>query len=355
MKFYQGTGKKLSASDFSALAKKYNVPESRLRAVAEVEARGTGYNSQNYLIALYEPHIAFKYAKGETRAKLEKAGLAYKTWVRNYPKTSYDRIDRATTIAGEELAALSTSWGMGQVMGFNHAALGFNNALDLVKWLAVSEANQLEGIIKFSASKGILDDLVAGRWANFALGYNGKGYKENNYDTKLQNADRKWQAKLKNEKIVPVTKEPTVDIGTKGKQVEAVQEALKNKGYDIEVDGDFGGHTEEVLKQFQEDNGLKPDGQAGALTKQKLAESLKADGKDPSAVLGKPPEIKPSLLSRFGYWLASLPFAGGMAWASDWRIVLGLFLGLIVVIGLGILAQDKIISAYKKYRDALEE
>lgn len=49
----------------------------------------------------------------------------------------------------------------------------------------------------------------------------------------------------------------------KGWQVEELQQALKDKGYDIKVDGDFGKKTEIVLKQFQSDRNLRVDGIAG--------------------------------------------------------------------------------------------
>lgn len=354
--FYYGTGRKISAADFSALAKKYNIDESRLRAVAEVEARGSGYDSANRLIALYECHIAYKYTSGAVRDKLVKAGIAYKTWVRNYPKTSYDRIDLCASIAGDEIAAMSTSFGMGQVMGFNHALLGFPTALSMVQWLAQSESNQLEGIIKFAQAKGIFDALKNGQWDVFAKGYNGSAYKQNSYDTKLANADRKWRAKLNSSKFTPVSySNPTVDVGTKGADVVAVQSALQTAGYDVEADGDFGGHTEEVVKQFQEDNGLTVDGQVGALTKQKLAEVVDAQGQDPSGVLGVPPALpQPGFFSRFGYWFSSIPFAGGLTFFNDWRILLALFLSLLIIVVLGILAQDKILAAYHNYRKAFE-
>jgi len=353
--FYYGTGRKITAADFTALAKKYGIDESRLRAVAEVEARGSGYDSAGRLIALYEPHIAYKYTKDPVRAKLVKAGIAYKTWVRNYPKTSYDRIDLCISIAGEEIAAMSTSFGMGQIMGFNYAMLGFPNALTMVKWLALSEANQLEGIVKFAQAKGIFNALKKGDWATFARGYNGDGYAANQYDVKLANADKKWRAKLNDSKFTPVSFNATTDIGTKGQDVVAVQEALQTAGYDVDADGDFGGHTEEVLKQFQEDNGLVADGSAGPLTKQALAEVVDNSGGDASAVLGQPPAVpQPGFFSRFGYWFGSMPFAGGLAFFNDWRILLGLFVGLLIIAGLAIFAQDKIIKAYQNYRKAFE-
>lgn len=362
-KFYENPNyKKLSDADFKAIANKYNVPESRIRAVAEVEARGSGFNSQGYLTALYEPHIAYRYSTGVVRDKLVAAGIAYQDWRREYPKTSYPRIDQATSIAGEELAAMATSFGMGQVMGFNHDLLGFKTALELVKWLAISEANQIEGIILFAKSKGILKPLIDGEFDVFANGYNGSGYKQNNYDIKLRDADRRWQVKLSgktNVNIQPVSYE-TIDVGIKGKSVERVQEALNAIGLDVPVDGDFGPVTENAVKDFQEANDLNPDGQVGAVTKTAIADKLQENGIDPKTVLDHPTTI-PALetptgrFSQFWYWLGSLPLAGGLSWFNDWRVLVALLGGIILLAVFGILAQNKIITAYKNYKQAIGE
>ena len=185
--FYIGPGSKLSAGDFARLASKHGIEEAKLRAVNEVEARGSGFTSAGAVVCLYEPHIAWKYTNGNVRVALEKEGLAYPKWLAGkYPKTSYARIDRCTAIAGAEVACLSTSWGLGQIMGFNHKACGFDTALEMVESFAQSEANQLEGMIRFiSANRKMRDALQRGDWATFASLYNGPAYKQNKYDTKL--------------------------------------------------------------------------------------------------------------------------------------------------------------------------
>jgi hypothetical protein len=58
----------------------------------------------------------------------------------------------------------------------------------------------------------------------------------------------------------------------KGKDVEAVQTALKNKfGFsDLVVDGDFGENTRDAVIAFQSARGLRADGIVGAQTREKL-------------------------------------------------------------------------------------
>jgi peptidoglycan hydrolase-like protein with peptidoglycan-binding domain len=54
-----------------------------------------------------------------------------------------------------------------------------------------------------------------------------------------------------------------------------IQAALKNAGYAVgEIDGKLGTKSMEMLKKFQEAEGLKPDGRIGARTLSSLARYL---------------------------------------------------------------------------------
>lgn len=195
--FYIGKGAKLAEADFAHLADKHGIDEVLIRTVNQVESAGKGIHGSGAVTALYEPHIAWKYTAGTRRANLEKQGLAYPKWRRNYPKSSYPRIDKCILIAGEEVAALSTSWGLGQIMGFNHKAAGYDTAVAMVKAFAESEAKQLEGMINFiKAHPPMYAALVSRDWPKFARLYNGPGYAKNNYHVKLQNAYSSWWKKL---------------------------------------------------------------------------------------------------------------------------------------------------------------
>lgn len=54
--------------------------------------------------------------------------------------------------------------------------------------------------------------------------------------------------------------------GDRGAAVRAVQARLAARGWKLRVDGDFGPGTEAVVKAFQKEKGLTPDGVAGPLT-----------------------------------------------------------------------------------------
>jgi len=54
--------------------------------------------------------------------------------------------------------------------------------------------------------------------------------------------------------------------GSKGDGVLKLQNALNERGYHLDVDGDFGARTERTVRQFQMAHGLTVDGQVGAET-----------------------------------------------------------------------------------------
>jgi len=64
----------------------------------------------------------------------------------------------------------------------------------------------------------------------------------------------------------------SVKQGSKGADVRAIQQGL-NKYYQkrvVDEDGDFGGETDRVVRQFQKENDLDPDGVVGAVTRSAL-------------------------------------------------------------------------------------
>lgn len=61
-----------------------------------------------------------------------------------------------------------------------------------------------------------------------------------------------------------------IKYGMKGDDVSNLQTALKNAGYNVDVDGSFGSQTLEAVKQYQQANGLDADGMVGPQTQAKL-------------------------------------------------------------------------------------
>jgi hypothetical protein len=189
---FAGRAKRLEDLDLPRIGHEIGVGEDEIHAVMEVEAAGSGFDAKGRVKALYEPHIAWRLSKGETRDLLAKAGLAYPSWRRDYPDDSYPRILKAYEIAGD-VALMSTSWGLGQIMGFNHGAAGYKSARAMVEDFADDEDNHLEAMIRFIVTNGLDDEIRRHDWVGFARGYNGAGYKANSYDAKLAAAYAKWR------------------------------------------------------------------------------------------------------------------------------------------------------------------
>ncbi len=97
-------------------------------------------------------------------------------------------------------------------------------------------------------------------------------------------------------------------MGAKGEAVTAAQELLSHHGYEILVDGKFGGGTDNIVREFQEDRGLMADGVIGPST----WSALRAEPPAPLPV-PKPSEPEPE------------PAAQKVGWAALIKAILKLF------------------------------
>ena len=192
--FYKGAAKRIEDADLPRVAHEIGVGEDEIHAILDVESRGRGFDKKGRVIMLFEPHIFYRELRRDKakRQKAVKAGLAYAKWRSKYPKDSYPRLTRAMKI-DREAAIRSCSWGLGQIMGFNHGMVGYPSAEEMVKAFAADEDNQLEAIIDFIVKAGLDDEIRRRDWAGFARGYNGPGYKKHNYHGRLARQYRKWQ------------------------------------------------------------------------------------------------------------------------------------------------------------------
>lgn len=77
-----------------------------------------------------------------------------------------------------------------------------------------------------------------------------------------------------------------VKLGDKGSEVTEVQKLLSMLGYDLVIDGDFGGKTVRSLQAFQKKMGLNIDGVAGPKTIEALKAAQKRTAKEEKAPTG---------------------------------------------------------------------
>ena len=193
MEIWKGKAKRIEDIDLPRVGHLIGVGEDEVHAILDVEAAGKGFDSKGRVKMLFEPHVFWRLlGKGPKRDAAAKQGLAYPNWRRDYPKDSYPRLISAMKIDAE-LALQSASWGLGQIMGFNHQAAGFASAADMVAAFAHDEDQHLTAMIRFIKANGLDDELRRHDWAGFARGYNGPGFAKNGYDKKLKAAFDKWQ------------------------------------------------------------------------------------------------------------------------------------------------------------------
>jgi len=206
--------KKLSDEDYEQASKLLNCETAAIKAVISVETGGRGgfllnadiperENNLNdyseYPVILFEGHIFYKQLKKkgikpEDYINENTKDIIYKSWTKAYYGTKWDeymRLEKAYEI-DEEAALLSCSYGLGQIMGFNYNACGYNTVDEFVNDMQISEGKQLLAFCNFIKSNAKLyKSLKAKDWATFAYNYNGPEYYKNSYDKKLEKAYNK--------------------------------------------------------------------------------------------------------------------------------------------------------------------
>lgn len=189
---------KLTNEQIKSIASNYGIEYACLKAVIEVEASGSGFVRELPKI-LYEPHIMYRLLTKKNyitvRNNFMKAhpNLCYPRWGTYKYGSVNAQHDRLKIASGfdRETALESCSWGLGQVMGFHWKALGYESLQAFINAMYHSEAKQLEAMMRFIKTNGLLIHLKNKDWVRFAKGYNGSGYAKNKYHIKLANAYNK--------------------------------------------------------------------------------------------------------------------------------------------------------------------
>jgi hypothetical protein len=95
------------------------------------------------------------------------------------------RLQKAVSL-DHDAALKSASWGLFQVMGFNHTVVGFPDLQRFINAMYRSVDDHLRAFVMFIRSNpNLVDALRAKDWSRSALYYNGTGFARNKYDEKL--------------------------------------------------------------------------------------------------------------------------------------------------------------------------
>ena len=87
----------------------------------------------------------------------------------------YRAFDSAARLAGREIACQSASHGGPQIIGFNHAVIGYGNATAMWRAFGRSERWQICGFFDFCRTKELIPLIGEQRWHEVATVYNGPG------------------------------------------------------------------------------------------------------------------------------------------------------------------------------------
>ncbi|MDI1221845.1 N-acetylmuramidase family protein [Acinetobacter sp.] len=192
--------KKLTELQIKNQATALGIEIASLRAVIEVECKGSGFNSDGTPVILFERHVMRQRLiannGGNTfiadQMMIKRPDLCNKT-VGGYGLYSaqHGRLNAAAQFSRTS-ALESASWGLGQVMGYHWKALEYPTLQSFINAMYKDEASQLDAMCRYIKINNLVNALKNKDWKTFAKGYNGKNYAINNYDVKLANAYKKW-------------------------------------------------------------------------------------------------------------------------------------------------------------------
>lgn len=248
---FQGEGRPLSDEGMDRVCDTLGVADPEVWAVLTVETRGFGFLQNRRPQILFERHIFHRHTQG--RFDNSNADIS-NTKPGGYAggAAEYARLEKAMELE-QEAALKSASWGIGQVMGFNHQAAGFDTVEAMVTAMVKDEDAQLQAMASFIKSSKLDAALQRQNWISFARGYNGKDFKKNEYDTRLAAAHAKYKTIL-----------PDLSLRT-------AQAALTYLDMDPgPIDGLRGRRTRSALLRFQEDRGLPETGEFDENTETEL-------------------------------------------------------------------------------------
>lgn len=188
---------KLTDARIAEIARENGIHPAALLAVKLVES-GTksGFLDSGKPQILFEGHVFYKYLKANVKS------LDMNKLCAQYPNIVYPKWDKSKYLGGEKewirleqarqinvkYANYAASWGMFQVMGFNYKSCGCESINEFVEKMSASQEQQLKLTINFLKHNNLIVPLQKRQWATFAKDYNGPGFAQNKYHTKLQAA-----------------------------------------------------------------------------------------------------------------------------------------------------------------------
>lgn len=253
MNEFSGSTGLLSQTGFGAASHALGTDACTLWSLIAVETSGYGFLPSRRPKILFERHIFSRLTQGRYDAAHPGISAPQRGGYAG-GEAEYGRLEQA--LALDRGAALqSASWGLGQIMGYHAATLGYGDAGAMVEAFCDGEDAQLDGVARFIRRNAVLNDSLRRRqWQTVARLYNGADYACNEYDRKLDYYCERYATK-----------------GTPDVEVRAAQARLTFLKYAVgAVDGVFGAQTAGALNGFQRRHGLPLTAHIDAATQDAL-------------------------------------------------------------------------------------
>ena len=255
---FEGVAKPLSQQGIDAALNQLGVDAPALWAVLTVETSGCGFLPERRPKILFERHWFSRLTQRKFDAQMPDISNPSAGGYGAGGAFQYERLGKA--IALDATSALkSTSWGLGQVMGFNASKVGYIDVNALVAAAQESEDTQLLAMANFIQQANIASHLQRGDWQGFAFRYNGQDFQRNKYDVKLDLFHKRYQ------------QGPMPDLTVRSAQLSLMLLGYGGAGF---VDGWFGSNTQKALMRFQVDEGLAVSGRIDDASRARMASKL---------------------------------------------------------------------------------
>ena len=162
--------------------------------MAHIESAGRGFLPDGRPSILYEAHIFHRETSGRHAGFVDTRGraLSVPRWDRSLygPAGAWQHDGRLAPAASFNWVAAhrACSWGLFQILGQNHAAVGWPRIADFVQAMTEGAGPHLDAFVGFVRANRLEQPLRERNWREFARRYNGPGFAQNRYDTRLAEA-----------------------------------------------------------------------------------------------------------------------------------------------------------------------
>lgn len=242
--------------DYQSAADRIGVEVAAVKAIAEVESSGRGFQNGRPIIRLEAHHFGnlTGYRYNESHPHISCQAWTPSLAARNQGE-AWVQFEEAAAL-DESAAIQSTSWGAYQLMGFHWRTLGYASPQAMREAMGTDEG-QLDAFVRFVKADAVLTDALRRHdWSAFAARYNGLGQIDH-YAGLMAAAYERHRSGGR-----------ILRRGDRGADVAEMQRALG-----ITADGDFGPATETAVKAFQARLGVIADGIVGPVTVRAMKEA----------------------------------------------------------------------------------